>query len=640
MGTPAGFIPDEAPDGFIPDEPEPITHPDAEQAGPAQGRAHGRGINGGRLDPLRERIKANPEQAGDLRNTMEIGPGEAAGRGALKGGSYGFSNRMAGVGSALAGGSYEQGKDQYTQADDAAADQNPLLFHTSELAANAAVSPPVAPEASLLKREAVAIGEGMFTGAGYSRADNPSELALDTATGGVVNGVVSTGMHGAQKALAGTEPRLARFAQNRRMAQLGITNKTAEEFPSGGAQGLLRRLQGQGVATGMEGRGRALEQVEQANVEAEARRAAAIPDQNAPVSGKDIAARLRARSRKFGGEDVRDVRRQAIRQQAQGFEQQAGQAEQEASQLEQQGQALGLDKKFARSDPNEPMRAPPARAELADTAEAPTGTAAALPSAKRAGPRQQVPLVDERQAQRERTPASVMGGPKNARKQARAIDAARQRAAGLRQQGQAVLGQIAPEGRLGAGERRIMEQEAGALEPDTLSMGELNKRRAEYGQAWQRPNSTADEAQAYQAAHGETNDILQGEIDKANPGQGQQWREAGRDQAALIDARQGLTTAMAQQDRAPMAGGVNLGLAVFSPKALIAKHVIQGREHAIAAYGAEQLLKVPKSPFGRALRSRNLVGNLASRVGVEAAAREHFLRSADDPAYHEQAYAE
>jgi hypothetical protein len=225
---------------------------------------------------------------------------------------------------------------------------------------------------------------------------------------------------------------------------------------------------------------------------------------------------------------------------------------------------------------------------------------------------------------------------------ARDLALAREKAAGLRNN-------VAPEGQLGAGERRLMEREADALEPDNLSMGELNARRAEYGKAHARPGSTADEAQAYRAMHGEANDLLEQEISRANPGAGDRWREAGRNQANAIDVREGVTDAMATTDRRPImnlrggmaagAGGMVAGLPGMAI-GWLADRLSTGRENAIAAYGAEKLLNVPKSIFGRALRGKNTAGRLAAAGSAEEAAREHFTASGTDHGYQKDVYAE
>lgn len=523
-------------------------------------------------------------------------------------------------------GAYRSGRNMWRKADERAQQDQPGLHLLGQVGAGAATSVPIPGLGTAGQATRFAV-EGGLAGWGNSTDPTARGQAADAMTGVALGGGLGAAGEAVGGAVTNAAPRIRRFAQNRRLAQLGIPNKAAESFPAGGAEGLVQRLQAQGVGTGVESRGRLLEQAEAANTAAEARRAGAIPNPAEEVPGQEVAQALRARSRKFGGEDVRDVRRAKLAQVAQDLDMRAAEAERRALMLEEQGRQLGLDRKFARPNPSEAMRAPETPPTL--RADEPK-TGAASPR----GRRQKVPIPDERQAGRVRTPADVMAGPKNARIQKRIIEKARAEAQQARDQAAQMRANGIPEGHLGAGERSILEREADALAPDTPSIGELNQRRAKYGEAWQRPNSTADEAGAYQAAHGELNDLLERRISAQSPGAGEAWREAGRDQAAVIKAKEYLPGGMAQQDRAPAANMRNIGLAILSPKALAADVLIRGREHAIAAYGAEKLLSVPNSPFGRALRNRNIVAT----QGVEAAAREHFLRSATDPDYHEAHY--
>lgn len=639
---PEGFIPDDAPEGFIPDEPAQPAPPTA-RAKTGVGEAIGYGAaSGGSFDLADEAAGQGGALAGDVPRSKRgdftggnSAPIERTGPNPVA--AAALATPLAPLAAAYQKGqhpqAYQTSRNAWRQDDARAAQDQPGAYYPAKVGAAVLTSAPVGGSAPVQATRLAA--EGALGGYGASESDSATDQAKDAATGGTISLATGGMVRAGGRAAAAAAPRVQRFAENRRLAQAGIPQAQARDFPAGGPSGLVKRLQAQGVGTGVESRQKLLQQVELSSARNEATRAAAIPNPNAPAP--NISQPLRDKAREFVGESAY----------SRGLKQQATAADAEAEALSAQGEALGLNRKFSRPDPAERMAAPSAPTDLA-----PQPSTGAGFKMRQAQPKSVVPPpVDRRATPRERTPADVMAGPANQRRLLKQVAAKRAQAAELR-------GRVPPEGQVGSGERGILDREADRFAADQPTMAELNEHRARYGRGFRNPKSAADEAQAYQAAHGIANDALEGSIEKAQPGAGHAWREAGRDEAANIQARNGLQSAMASTDRSPFMSSLRGGLAASAGGAVagppgavagwIADRLSRGREHAIAAYGAEQLLKVPSSPLGKILRGRNVTGNLASRAAEkvrqaatpEEAAREHFLGSSQSPDYHKAAYAE
>ncbi len=557
-----------------------------------------------------------------------------------------------------------EARGEWRRDDAQARREHPVASVAGQVAGGMVATAPLAPASGVLKAGGQLAAEGALSGYGASESDTAGGQLADAGIGAGTTLAVGGALKGVGALVSSAAPRIARMARNRRLAQAGISEADAANFP-GGPDELARRLRETRVVKGVRDRQGIVNQAEQFVQNADKTRAQVLENVREPIPGQQVAGAMREAGNEFGG--MRDVlAARKVAQNAANEEVRA--AEEAAEQIRAQNEALGLNRPFKRPSPDEKMRPPPTPAELADTGtgmvqppvkprggtaqmrgvrpNAPTVematrpvTAPTIPNVPAPPVRPQPPATS---AERSARAAYLMAGPKNARKGRSALAQAEARIAQAKARA-ANVKQLVPEPGTGRAERRVIERDAAAFENRPVPVRELNARRADYrGRAKIGAAGESPQTRAYGAMHRVAADQIEGAIERQEPGAGRLWRELGRDEGAVIKAREAAEKAMGQTDRGRV-GLRQLGLGLAGgPKAILADLALsEGRGHGLAASALETMHDAPRGLIARMIRARAPQG--VARVvadRVAEAAREHYVQSETNPEYARSRYVQ
>lgn len=149
---------------------------------------------------LPERARAVPYVGDALGDWLDSG--EAPTAGVAEGLTFGFADELAGAGSALTGGDYEEGRDRARARATRLREESPTAFGLGELAGGLATTPflPGGATAGMGRaaRAGMALGEGALygglAGAGHSEGDITTEEGRTALAGDVAEGVLGGGL--------------------------------------------------------------------------------------------------------------------------------------------------------------------------------------------------------------------------------------------------------------------------------------------------------------------------------------------------------------------------------------------------------------------------------------------------------------